>query len=62
MGVGSNAEGVDSTSEGFYINYEVVDSNANIRNLLSLPSFDYCVGRYYMSQFLCDPATADERL
>ena len=47
--------GVDSNPEG-------VDINANSQPLLVLPPFDYLVGRCDMSQFLRDPATADERL
>ena len=62
MEVGSNAEGVNTNSEGVDGNYEVVDSNAHSQTILSLPPFDYCVGRYDLSQFLHDPITDDERL
>ena len=62
MGVDSNAKGVDSSAEGVDSNPKGVDSNSDNQPILSLLPFYYRVGRCDMSQFLCDPANADERL
>ena len=61
-GVDSNAKGVDSNSKGVDSNPKGVDSNSDSQPLLALLPFYYRVGRCDMSQFLCDPANADERL
>ena len=62
MGVDCNAKGVGSNSDGFYGNAEGFNINANSQPLLALPPFDYYVEPCDMSQFLCNTASADDRL